>query len=138
MIGPPLGPAPSARVLPSRSRLVPILVPTILILPLLLVLILALLLVLVVLLVVAPPLLRGGPALVGSLVLLLGVKVVAVGGEGVVQVVVEALVGAGVRLLLAGVELQRAVPHSITAVDQEAWRRDRRDQLAQKIKPGKS
>lgn len=122
MIGPSSGPAASARVLAPWSRLVSTLVTGILIPALMLisikVVIPVLLLVLVMLLAVVSPLLRGGPALVGSLFLLLGVKAV-VGGEGVVEVVVVALVGAGVGLLLPGVELQRAVPHSVTAVDQQ-------------------
>lgn len=122
MIGPSSGPAVSARILAFWSRLVSIMVTIILILALMrlsiLVVILVLLLVLVMLLVVVSPLLRGRPALVGCLVPFLGVQVV-VRGEGVVEVVVIALVGAGVCLLLAGVQLQRAVPHSVTTVDQQ-------------------
>ena len=122
MIGPSSGPAAPARVPASRSRLVSMLLIIILVLALMLlslqVLVLILLLVLDVLLVVVPPLFRGRPALVGSLVLLLRVKVV-VGGERVVEVVVVALVGAGVRLLLPGVQLQSAVPHAVTTVDQQ-------------------
>lgn len=118
MIGPSSGLAACACILASWSRLVSMLVTIILILALILFfIILVLLLVLILLQVVVPPLLRSRPALVGFLVLFLGVKVV-VGGEGVVEVVVVALVGAGVGLLLPGVQLQRAVPHSITAVDQ--------------------
>ncbi len=122
MVGPSSGPAASAGILASWSRLVSILVTIILTLALMLlsilVVILVLLLVLVMVLKVASLLLRGRPALVGSLVLFLGVKVV-VGGEGVVEVVVVALVGAGVGLLLPGVQLQGAVPHSVTTVDQQ-------------------
>lgn len=108
MIGPPSGAAA------SRSRLVTIMV-----------FILVLLLVPVMLLVVAALLLRGGPALVEPLVLLLRVEAV-IGREGVVQVVVVALVGAGVGLLLAGVQLQRAVPHAVTGVDQQTCRKEER------------
>lgn len=115
MIGPSSAPA---RRLAPWSRLVSILVTIILILALLRLSVLVVIPVLL-LVVVVPPLLRGGPALVGCLVLFLGVKVV-VGGEGVVvEVVVVALVGAGVRLLLPGVQLQRAVPHPVTTVDQQ-------------------
>lgn len=117
MIGPSLGPAASARVLAPRSRLVSIVFSIILVLAPTLLFLLPLILVLL-LLVMVPPLLRGGPALVGCLILLLGVKVI-IGGEGVVELVVVPLVGAGVRLLLAGVQLQRAVPHSVTTVDQQ-------------------
>lgn len=69
-------------------------------------------------LVAVAPLLWGGPALVGSLVLFLTVEAV-VGGEGVVEVVVVAPVGAGVRPPLLGAQLQRAVPHSVAGVDQQ-------------------
>lgn len=117
MIGPSLGPAASARILASWSRLVSIVLSIILPLALMLLFLLPLILVLL-LLVMASPLLRGGPALVGSLILLLGAKVI-IGGEGVVEVVVVPLVRAGVCLLLAGVQLQRAVPHSVTTVDQQ-------------------
>lgn len=81
------------------------------------------LLVLVVLLVLVSPLFWCRPALVRCFSLVLRIKVV-VRGEGVVQVIVIASVGAGVDLLLAGVQLQCAVPHSVTAVDQQtcgAW-----------------
>lgn len=112
-VGPSSGPAASGRVLDSGSRLVPLLVPVILSLALIWLLLLALVLVAV------PALLRGGPALVGPLALLLGVKVV-VRGEGVIQVVVVATVGAGMGLLLAGIQLQGAVPNAIAAIDQQA------------------
>lgn len=102
MIGPP---SSAAR---SRSRLVTIVV-----------------FILVLLLVVAALLLQGGPALVGPLILFLGVEAV-IGREAVVQVVVVALVGAGVGLLLAGVQLQRAVPHAVTGVDQQTCRKEER------------
>lgn len=96
--------------------LVPIL--SILMLILVLLSILLLILVLVALRVVVPPLLLGRPALVGFLLLFLGVTVV-VRGEGFIQVVVVALVGVGGRLRRLGVQLQGAVPNAIATVDQQ-------------------
>lgn len=120
MIGPSLRPAASARSLASWSRLVSIVVFIMLTCTLTLLLLLPLIPVLLLLEVVSP-LLWGRPALVGSLFLLLGVTVI-IGGEGVVEVVVVPSVGAGVRLLLAGAQFQRAVPHSVTTVDQQTCR----------------
>lgn len=117
MIGPSSGSLTSGRVLTCWTRLVSILVTIILILALILLSLLFLILVLL-LVAVAPPLLGGRPALIGSLVLLLGVNLV-VGGEAVVQVVVIALVGAGVCLLLPSFELQCAVPHAVAHIDQQ-------------------
>lgn len=95
VVAPSCGPA---RMWASRAGPVPATVTVILMLLLQLVAVL--------------PLLLGRPAPVGTLVLLLGVK-------GVVELVVIAPVGAGVCLLLPGVQLQRAVPHAVTAVDQQ-------------------
>lgn len=117
MVGVSPGPVASGWILACWSRLVAVLVTmvTVLVLGLVLALVLLsiLVLVLVPLLVVVAPLLWGGPALVRLLLL------VVVGSEAVVQVVVVALVGAGVCLLLPGVQLQRAVPHSVATVDQQ-------------------
>lgn len=121
IIGPSLGPTACLHILASCSRLVSTLVPIIFILALLLLsalLVLVLDLVLISLLVVVSSLLGCRPPLIRSLVLLLGVKVVT-GGDGVIQVVVIALIGTGMCLLLPSIQLQRAVPHSITNVDQQ-------------------
>lgn len=96
----------SACIQAPWSKLVPIIVPAIIILalmlPSILVTVLVLLLVLVVLLVIIAPLLWGRPALVGFLILFLGIKAV-IRREGVIEVVIVALIGAGMCLLFTHV-----------------------------------
>lgn len=91
---------------------------------------------LLLLLVDVAPLLRGRPALVGPLLFLLILLLLLRIEKRIIQLLLEALVGAGLSLLLEGLQLQCAVPYTVAAVDQKTCREKKnQQQIPQRVWP---